>query len=135
MADRLRLEVVTPRSRILECEADEVRLPGALGELGVLPGHTPLLTSLGTGRLLWIDRQGGGRLAVQGGFAEVLPNAVTVLATVAEKPEEIDLETIRAALAEAESALKTASADELDELTATLRLAETRIKVATEDDA
>jgi F-type H+-transporting ATPase subunit epsilon len=72
---------------------------------------------------------------VQGGFAEVLPNAVTVLATVAEKPEEIDLETTRAALAEAESALKTASADELDELTATLRLAETRIKVATGDDA
>ncbi|MEJ2187799.1 MAG: ATP synthase F1 subunit epsilon [Acidobacteriota bacterium] len=135
MADRLRLEVVTPRSRILECEADEVRLPGALGELGVLPGHTPLLTSLGTGRLLWIDRQGVGRLAVQGGFAEVLPNAVTVLATVAEKPEEIDLEMTRAALAEAESALKTASADELDELTATLRLAETRIKVATGDDA
>jgi F-type H+-transporting ATPase subunit epsilon len=135
MADRLRLEVVTPRSRILECEADEVRLPGALGELGVLPGHTPLLTSLGTGRLLWIDRQGVGRLAVQGGFAEVLPNAVTVLATVAEKPEEIDLETTRAALAEAESALKMASADELDELTATLRLAETRIKVATGDDA
>jgi F-type H+-transporting ATPase subunit epsilon len=134
MADRLRLEVVTPRSRILECEADEVRLPGAFGELGVLPGHTPLLTSLGTGRLLWIDRQGGGRLAVQGGFAEVLPNAVTVLATVAEKPEEIDLETTRAALAEAESALKMASADELDELTATLRLAETRIKVATGDD-
>jgi F-type H+-transporting ATPase subunit epsilon len=135
MADRLRLEVVTPRSRILECEADEVRLPGALGELGVLPGHTPLLTSLGTGRLVWIDHQGVGRLAVQGGFAEVLPNAVTVLATVAEKPEEIDLEMTRAALAEAESALKTASADELDELTATLRLAETRIKVATGDDA
>lgn len=135
MAERLRLEVVTPRSRILECEADEVRLPGALGELGVLPGHTPLLTSLGTGRLLWIDRQGRGRLAVQGGFAEVLPNAVTVLATVAEKPEEIDLETTRAAFAEAEGALKSASADELEELTATLRLAETRIKVATGDDA
>lgn len=135
MADRLRLEVVTPRSRILECEADEVRLPGALGELGVLPGHTPLLTSLGTGRLSWFDHNGGGHLAVQGGFAEVLPHTVTVLATVAETPEEIDLEATRAVLAEAEAALKTASAEEFDELSAALRLAETRIQVAVEGDA
>jgi F-type H+-transporting ATPase subunit epsilon len=127
MSDSLRLEVVTPSRRVLESRASEVRIPGALGELGVLPGHTPLLTSLGTGEVTWFDGETTGRLVVQGGFAEVQPDAVTVLAAIAETIDEIDLEAARKALADAQEALKTATAEEFDTIDAELRLAEARI--------
>ena len=130
MAELLRLEVVTPTHRVLEARASEVRIPGALGELGVLPGHTPLLTSLGTGEIKWTAGSEHGRLVVQGGFAEVQPDAVTVLAMVAETVEQIDLEAARAALDEAQAALKTANAEEFDALDAAARLAEARISAA-----
>jgi F-type H+-transporting ATPase subunit epsilon len=129
MAERLRLEVVTPRRQLLDVEADEVRLPGELGELGVLPGHTPLLTSLGTGPLSYLDGGTATRLVVQGGFAEVLPDHVTVLAALAEARDEIDAEAARAERSAAEEELKSADAEQLDEITARLRLAETRIEV------
>jgi len=132
MSDQLRLEVVTPRRRVLDAEVSEVRLPGTLGEMGVLPGHTPLLTSVATGPLSFTGADGssGGTLAIQGGFAEVLPDRVTVLATVAEAPDEIDVEAARKELAEAEDAMKTAAADEIEAITDRLRLAEARIEVA-----
>jgi F-type H+-transporting ATPase subunit epsilon len=130
MAELLRLEVVTPSRRVLEARASEVRIPGALGELGVLPGHTPLLTSLGTGEVKWSAGSEHGRLVVQGGFAEIQPDAVTVLAMVAETVEQIDLEAARAALEEAQAALKTANAEEFDALDAAARLAEARISAA-----
>jgi F-type H+-transporting ATPase subunit epsilon len=131
MTDSLRLEVVTPSRRVLESRASEIRIPGVLGELGVLPGHTPLLTSLGTGEVTWVDGNTTGRLVVQGGFAEVQPDAVTVLAAIAETVEDVDVEAARAALAEAQEALKTASAEDFDRLDAALRLAEARINAAT----
>jgi len=130
MADTLRLEVVTPSRRVLEGRASEVRIPGALGELGVLPDHTPLLTSLGTGEVIWIDGATTGRLVVQGGFAEVQPDAVTVLASIAETVDEIDVETARTTLAEAQEKLKTVSAEEFDEIDRQVRLAEARINAA-----
>jgi len=130
MSDALRLEVVTPSRRVLESRASEVRIPGALGELGVLPGHTPLLTSLGTGEVTWVDGETIGRLVVQGGFAEVQPDAVTVLAAIAETIDEVDVEAARTALADAQEALKTASAEDFDEVDAALRLAEARINAA-----
>jgi F-type H+-transporting ATPase subunit epsilon len=130
MTDTLRLEVVTPSRRVLETRASEVRIPGAVGELGVLPGHTPLLTSLGTGELKWTAGSEHGRLVIQGGFAEIQPDAVTVLATVAETVEQIDLEAARLALDEAQTALKTANAEEFDALDAAARLAEARISIA-----
>lgn len=130
MAESLRLEVVTPSRRVLEARADEVRIPGALGELGILPGHTPLLTSLGTGELKWTEGSQEGRLVVQGGFAEVQPDSVTVLATVAETADQIDLEAAIEAYAEATEKLKTAAAEEFDELDAALRLAEARKHIA-----
>lgn len=131
MAESLRLEVVTPTRRVLSGRAHEVRIPGALGELGVLPGHTPLLTSLGTGEVTWFDGGEGGRLVVQGGFAEVQPDAVTVLASIAETVDEIDLESARSTLAAAQEKLKTVSADEFDVVDGELRLAEARIRAAT----
>jgi len=130
MAETLRLEVVTPSRRVLESRASEVRVPGALGELGVLPGHTPLLTSLGTGEVSWIDGDTTGRLVVQGGFAEIQPDTVTVLASIAETVDEIDVETARMTLAEAQEKLKTVDADDFDEVDNLVRLAEARISAA-----
>jgi len=130
MGDTLRLEVVTPSRRVLESRASEVRIPGALGELGVLPGHTPLLTSLGTGEVSWIDGDTTGRLVVQGGFAEIQPDAVTVLASIAETVDEIDVETARTTLAEAQEKLKTVDADDFDEVDSQVKLAEARISAA-----
>lgn len=130
MSERLRLEVVTPERRVVQADADEIRLPGDLGQLGVLPGHTPLLTSLGTGPVSYRDGARVTQIAVQGGFAEVLPDGVTVLAGLAETPDEIDLEAARETADEAEAALKSASAAELDAITGRLRWAATRIEVA-----
>jgi F-type H+-transporting ATPase subunit epsilon len=130
MAETLRLEVVTPSRRVLEARASEVRIPGMLGELGVLPGHTPLLTSLGTGELKWTEDSTEGRMVIQGGFAEVQPDAVTVLASIAESADQIDLEAAVQAHAEALEKLKTASAEEFEELDAVLRLAEARKTIA-----
>ena len=127
MTETLQLEVVTPSRRVLEGRASEVRIPGALGELGVLPGHTPLLTSLGTGAVTWVDGDITGHLVVQGGFAEVQPDAVTVLAVIAETVDEIDVESARTALAEAQEKLKSVSAEEFDEIDGQKRLAEARI--------
>lgn len=129
MVDRLLLELVTPERRVLSEEVVEVRIPGLLGELGVLPGHTPLLTALGTGPLAYTQAGVEHRLAVQGGFAEVLPDRVTVLARVAELPAEIDLEAARKQLAEAEAALPKAAAESIDALNDALRLAVTRLEV------
>ena len=129
MADRLLLELVTPVRRVLSEEVVEVRIPGLLGELGVLPGHTPLLTALGTGPLAYTQAGVEHRLAVQGGFAEVLPDRVTVLARVAELPAEIDLDAARRQLAEAEAALPKAAAESIDALNDALRLAVTRLEV------
>jgi F-type H+-transporting ATPase subunit epsilon len=129
VADRLLLELVTPERRVLSEEVVEVRIPGLLGELGVLPGHTPLLTALGTGPLAYTQGGREHRLALQGGFAEVLPDRVTVLARVAELPAEIDLEAARRQLAEAEAALPKAAAESIDALTDAVRLAVTRLEV------
>jgi F-type H+-transporting ATPase subunit epsilon len=130
MADRLLLRVVTPVRQLLEQEVDEVRLPGVLGEMGVLPGHTPLLTSLATGPLSFTHDRIETRLVVQGGFAEVLPDAVTILARVAETASEIDVPAAQREATEIEAALKSASADDLDALTTRHRLATTRLEVA-----
>ncbi|HXH07176.1 MAG TPA: F0F1 ATP synthase subunit epsilon [Vicinamibacterales bacterium] len=108
---RLTLEIVTPDRRLVHEEVDEVQLPGAEGYLGVLPGHAPLLTALQVG-VLWY-RRGAERvyLAVAFGFAEVLPDRVTVLAQIAERAEEIDVERAAAAKARAERRLARSAAD------------------------
>jgi F-type H+-transporting ATPase subunit epsilon len=129
VADRLLLELVTPERLVLSEEVDEVRIPGALGELGVLPGHTPLLTALGTGQIAYTKGGRESRLALQGGFAEVLPDRVTVLARVAELPAEIDVAAARQQLVAAQSKLPTASAEDIEVLTDEVRLAATRIEI------
>lgn len=105
------LEVVTPERELVRESVAEVQLPALSGYLGILPGHTPLLTELGIGPLSYKKGADTGYIAVIGGFAEVLPERVTVLAEAAEASEEIDAARARADLAEAEKRLAAGSAD------------------------
>jgi F-type H+-transporting ATPase subunit epsilon len=102
MPDTLELEVATPERQLVREEVTEVQLPGKNGYLGILPGHAALLSILGTGFLNYVA--GGKRryLSVQGGFVEVLPDHVRVLANVAERAEEIDVERAKKDLAKAQ---------------------------------
>ncbi len=87
----LTLEIVTPDRAIAHDQVDEVEIPGADGYFGVLPGHTPLLASLQVGEL-WYRKAGETfYLSIAFGFAEVLPDRVTILAQIAERAEEIDI--------------------------------------------
>ena len=105
------LEVVTPEREVVREAVAEVQLPGFSGYLGILPGHTPLLTELGIGPLIYKKGSEHGYVAVIGGFAEVLPERVTVLAEAAERSEEIDAARARADLLEAERKLTSSGSD------------------------
>ncbi len=128
--ERLTLRVVTPTRVVVETEADEVTLPGALGQLGILPGHAPLLASLRIGELGYRTGAREHWLALQWGFAEVATDQVRVLADVAELPAEIDLPAAQQAKREAEEALRSSVAKEFDANKARLEAAVTRIAVA-----
>lgn len=106
MAGKLMLEVVTPDKSVASDEAQIVVAPGAYGEFGVLPGHTTFLTTLQIGMIRYKDQGGNERIVfVNGGFAEVMLNTVTVLAESAERRRDIDIERARAAMKRAEERL------------------------------
>jgi len=132
MAEKLRLEMVTPYKQVLSEEVDELTAPGAIGEFGLLPGHTPLLTTLKIGELSY--RRGGElfHVAVNWGYVEVEDDTVTVLVETAEPADDIDLERAKAALGRAEEALKTLSPEDKDFLSmqAALERAAIRVQVA-----
>ena len=107
----LRLDVVTPERVLVAESVDEVVLPGSMGSFGVLPGHAPLLTDLDIGPLVYRRGQDRHTLAVAGGFVEVLPDRVTVLAEVAEAPEDIDVARAEQARQRAEARLKGTEAE------------------------
>src|SRR5688572_32321067 len=89
---KIDLQIVTPERMLVQAQVDEVEIPGAEGYFGVLPGHTPLLAALAVGELWYRQGQEKTYLFVVHGFAEVLPDRVSILAQVAERPEEIDVE-------------------------------------------
>jgi F-type H+-transporting ATPase subunit epsilon len=101
----LTLEIVTPDRLLVREQVDEVEIPGAEGYFGVLPGHTPLLATLQVGELWYRKGQEKTYLVVAFGFAEVLPDRVTILAQVAEKAEEVDVVRARSARERAEGLL------------------------------
>jgi F-type H+-transporting ATPase subunit epsilon len=106
MAGNIRLEVVTPEKVVVSEEAQIVASPGSLGEFGVLIGHTPFLTTLKTGVIRYTSAEGAEKYVfVNGGFAEALPDKVTVLAESAESREDIDLERAKAAMERAQERL------------------------------
>jgi F-type H+-transporting ATPase subunit epsilon len=108
---KLKLEVVTPERLLVSADVDEVQLPGSEGYFGVLPGHTPLLATLQVGELWYRIGAEKHFLAVAFGFAEVLPDRVTVLAQLAERPEDIDVPRAEAARKRAEERIARPAAD------------------------
>lgn len=112
MAEKLKVDLVTPYKTILSEEVDEITATGALGEFSVLPGHAPFLTSLKIGELSY--KKGGQHhhLAHNWGYFEVEDDKVTVLVETAERADEIDLERAKAALGRAEAALKQLSPED-----------------------
>ena len=106
MAEKLKLEMVTPYKRVLSEEVDEVTAPGTVGEFGVLPDHTSLLTTLKVGELTYKKDGETFHIAVNWGYVEVENNVMTVLVETAEPADQIDVERAKAALSRAEEALK-----------------------------
>jgi F-type H+-transporting ATPase subunit epsilon len=104
MADTLSLEIATPERALARELVSEVQVPGKNGYMGILPGHAPLLGLLGIGTLTYVPVSDGKRryLSVHQGFVEVLEDHVRVLADVAERAEEIDVERAKAALRRAQ---------------------------------
>ena len=106
MAGSIRLEIVTPEKTVVSEDVQIVMAPGVLGEFGVLIGHTPFLTALKTGAVRYSDSQGVEHMVfISGGFAEALPQKVTILAESAERRRDIDVERARAALERAQKRL------------------------------
>jgi F-type H+-transporting ATPase subunit epsilon len=101
MAEVLELEIATPERLLVKVEATEVQLPGKNGYMGILPGHAPLLSELGTGFLTYVSEGKKRALSLQGGFVEVLPGNVRVLANLAELAEDINIERVRTELQKA----------------------------------
>ena len=131
MPDTFQLEIVTPEKLVVKDAVEELQMPGANGYLGILPGHAPLITELAIGELTY--KLGGTthRLAVAWGFAEVLPDRVTILAETAERPEDIDVARAQESKSRAEERLKSGSTDvDYERAEKALQRADTRLAVA-----
>jgi F-type H+-transporting ATPase subunit epsilon len=131
MSDAIQLVIVTPERQILKESVSEVTMPGTDGYLGVLPGHAPLITELGVGELTYRTSGGqNGLLAVIRGFAEVLPDRVSVLAETAEFAEDIDLARAQGALKRAQERIARGGENmDWDRATLSLQRALVRISV------
>jgi F-type H+-transporting ATPase subunit epsilon len=134
LPDAIHLIIVTPTRELLRETVAEVQLPGADGYLGVLPGAAPLITELGIGELTYHSKSGGANsepIAIIRGFAEVLPDRVTVLAETAELAHEIDVARAEAALKRAQERMASNAPDlDWDRVTIALQRALIRIQVA-----
>ena len=132
LPDHIELELVTPDRLVIRESVAEVQVPGLIGYLGVLPGHTPLLAELGIGQLSYRQGSQMSYATVIGGLVEVLPERVIVLAEAAERAEDIDVARARAALERAKKRLASPSDTSLDWERAqrAARRAEARLQVA-----
>jgi F-type H+-transporting ATPase subunit epsilon len=131
----LQLDVITPERRLVSETVDYVTVPGAEGELGILPGHTPLISQLRTGVLAYTQGGATRRLLVSGGFVEVNSDRVSVLADLAEFPAEVDTALARTERDQAERALGTftGSPEEFAETRAQLERAAARLQLSAEN--
>jgi F-type H+-transporting ATPase subunit epsilon len=105
------LQIVTPDRLLVQEQVDEVEIPGSKGYFGVLPGHTPMLASLSVGELWYRKGQEKIYLSIAYGFAEVLPDRVTILARLAERAEDIDIDRAESARRRAEERLAQSKSD------------------------
>jgi F-type H+-transporting ATPase subunit epsilon len=108
---KIHLEIVTPDRSLIREEVDEVQVPGSEGYLGILPGHTPLLSTLAVGELWYRVGTEKRYLSIAGGFVEVLPDRVTILANLAERAQDIDVARAEASKSRAEGRLLKPSPD------------------------
>lgn len=129
MADRIQLEVVTPERRVLAESVDMVTVPGLGGELGILPGHTPLISQLQTGVLTYVQDGTNFPLHVSGGFVEVRDDHVSVLAEVAERPDEIDAARARVSRDRLEKQVNAWSGSEEDLEVARAKLERSQVRL------
>jgi len=131
MADTFQLEIVTPEKMVVRDVAEECQIPGKNGYLGILPGHAPLITELGVGEITYRNNGYTHHFCVAWGFAEVLPDKLTILAETAERADEINVKRAEEARKRAEDRLKSGS-PEVDYPRAedALQRAETRLQVA-----
>jgi F-type H+-transporting ATPase subunit epsilon len=135
MVDTLEIEIVTPERLLVSDKATEVQVPGLSGYLGVLPGHAPLITELRSGEFTYRRPDGSvERIALHWGFAEILPDKVTVLAVQAEKAREIDVEAAKRELQGAEQQLQNPEADR-EQALRMIERANTQIEVGTRNDS
>jgi F-type H+-transporting ATPase subunit epsilon len=129
--DTFQLEIVTPEKMVVRDAAEEMQIPGKKGYLGILPGHAPLITELAVGEITYRANGYTHHLSVAWGFAEVLPDKVTVLAETAERAEEIDIRRAQEAKQRAEERLKSGNPEvDFDRAAIALQRAETRLEVA-----
>ena len=128
---KILLEVVSPEKLLFSEYVDQVSAPGSEGDFGVLPGHCHFLTTLRIGELQYWIGENTQFMSVLWGFAEVTPTKVTILAEIAEKAEDIDVERARAAVAKAEEHLERGGIpSEVEEAKVSLEKARLRQKVA-----
>jgi F-type H+-transporting ATPase subunit epsilon len=131
MPDTFQLEIVTPEKLVVNESVEEAQIPGLGGYLGILPGHAPLITELAVGVITYRAQGVTKSLSVAWGFAEVLPDKVTMLAETAERPDEIDVARAQKAKERAEQMLKSNDPQlDYDRAQDALQRAETRLKVA-----
>jgi len=132
MADKLKLEMITPYGEILATEVDDVVAPGVMGEFGVLPGHRSMLALLQVGEFSYLQKGKRNFVAVNWGYVDVHQDRVTVMVETAEPADLIDLERARRAMGRAEEALKKLSDEDKEYklMEAALARALIRIQVA-----
>ena len=129
--DTFSFEIVTPEKLVVRDVAEEMQIPGKNGYLGILPGHAPLITELAVGEISYRNQGYTHRLAVAWGFAEILPDKVTVLAETAERADEIDVRRAEEAKQRAEQRLKSADPNtDFDRAEDALQRADARLQVA-----
>jgi F-type H+-transporting ATPase subunit epsilon len=131
MPDTFQLEIVTPEKMVVRDVAEEIQIPGKDGYLGILPGHAPLISELAVGEITYRNGNATHRFAVAWGFAEVLPDKVTILAETAERAADIDISRAQASKQRAEVDLaRSATEEDFQRVTADLQRAENRLDVA-----
>ena len=131
MEQTFRLRIVTPYRELVTEDVGEAQVPGKEGYLGILPGHAPLISELTAGEITYRRGRDAGRLAVSGGFVEVLPDQVTILAETAERAEEIDVARAQAAKDRAEKLLRSQNPDtDINRASIALQRAVIRLQVA-----
>ena len=127
----IKVDIVTPEKMLYSGDVEMITLPGTNGQMGILRGHAPLLSTLDIGEIVLHSREGNEYLAVSGGVVEVRPDKVTILADVAEAGTEIDEDRAAAALERARQSLaENPPPQQVPEIMASLRRSSLRLKVA-----